>query len=118
MDVKEVIGDVAEKIQKNADVKAVFGEPVEKNGVTVIPVSRVKFCGCGKCGTGESSEAGADGLGMHFKNEPAGYIEIKEGSVQYVEIVNMQKVIMAGIALGAFSVFSLYRLLKKLMDRG
>lgn len=125
MDIKDVIKDVTEKIQKNANVKAVFGEPVEKGNITVIPVSRVSVCGCGCSGFGtcngdeeeKSSKRKGIGMGLHVKNVPVGYIEIDNEGAHFEEIIEQKRIIMLGIGLGAFTIFSFTRLLMKLLKR-
>lgn len=126
MDAKDIIKEVTEKIQKNADVKAVFGEPYEKGTRTVIPVARVSICGCGSNGLGkcsedeetrEKSKGRGMGLGMHVKAVPVGYIEIDEKGAHFEEIIEQKRIIMTKFALGAFAIFSFTRLLMKLLKR-
>ncbi len=124
MNVKEVIEEITEKIQKNATVKAVFGDPVEKGKITVIPVATVSIRG----GGGGSLDSGSDsdengksksrgmGLGVNVKASPVGYIEIDGENARFVEIVQQSKIVFAGIALGAFAVFSLTRMIKKIFN--
>ena len=124
MDAKDVIKEVTEKIQKNANVKAVFGEPYEKGNRTVIPVARVSICGCGGSGSDKSNEDEAKqekskgkgmGFGLHVKAVPVGYIEIDDKGAHFEEIIEQKRIIMAKFVLGAFAIFSFARLLKKLL---
>jgi uncharacterized spore protein YtfJ len=120
MDVKGVISDVTEKIQKSAHVKAVFGEPVERKGITVIPVSRVSVSGGGGGALeGSEEEKGKKGqgmgLGVRAKSTPVGYIEITDSSARFVEITEQKHIIFGGMALGAFAVFTITRLIKKFL---
>ncbi len=76
---------IMEKMGGQAHVTSVFGEPIERNGVTVIPVARLRwFFGAGmgsgpaeapaggaSPGTGEGSGGGGGGGA-----EPVGYVEI------------------------------------------
>lgn len=125
MDVKEIITDVTDKIQKNANVKAVFGDPIEKGNIMVIPVSSVSVYGGGGGGIdtrGEESTPGGAraqgmGLGVKVKTTPVGYIEITNDGARFVEIVQNSKIILRGMALGAFAIFSFTRLLKKLIKK-
>jgi uncharacterized spore protein YtfJ len=118
--VKDIINDVTEKIQKNARVKAVFGEPVEKGKITVIPVARVHVWGFGGGGLDELKDtekrkAGGMGLGIKAKAVPVGYIEINSDEARFVEITEQKRILLWGIGLGAFTVFSLFRFFKKLL---
>jgi uncharacterized spore protein YtfJ len=65
---------LASRIGGHAKVQAVFGEPVERDGVTVIPVARVRW-GVGG-GGGEGPEGSGSGGGGGVTAEPVGYIEI------------------------------------------
>lgn len=50
---------IAETIQTNANARQIFGEPVERNGVTIIPVGRVSWSfGGGGFGHGAGERGG------------------------------------------------------------
>jgi uncharacterized spore protein YtfJ len=74
-----LIERLAELIGAKAGVRAVFGEPVQQGGVTVIPVARVRW---GFGGGGGRSEAAPDGPalgsggGGGVAADPIGYVEI------------------------------------------
>jgi uncharacterized spore protein YtfJ len=57
-----------------ARVQSVFGDPVEREGVTVIPVARVRW-GVGG-GGGAAPEGSGSGGGGGVAADPIGYIEI------------------------------------------
>src|SRR5436190_23956438 len=53
---------MAERVGAKASVRAVFGEPIERNGITIIPVARVRWgfgggAGRGPIAVGPGSEA-------------------------------------------------------------
>jgi uncharacterized spore protein YtfJ len=58
----------------NARVQAVFGDPVERDGMTVIPVARVRW-GVGG-GGGSLPDGSGTGGGGGVVADPVGYIEI------------------------------------------
>ena len=64
-----------------ANAKNIYGEPVERDGVTVIPVAKVGYGFGGGSGKKEKEEGmgGGGGLGMM----PIGYIEIKNGETRF-----------------------------------
>lgn len=129
VNVKEIVKEVTEKIQKNNNARAVFGEPVEKGETLIIPVARMTLWGGGGGGFGELShavkekkeknkdEGGGMGLGIRAKTEPAGYIEVTSGGAQFVEIFEQKRLVFAGIGLGAFAIYSLTRLIGKWMKK-
>jgi len=80
-----------------ASAKAVFGEPVEKDGVTIVPVARVRYGGGGGGGRGagrkKKTDAGdADqvgyGHGGGVQAAPVGYIELSGGQATYRRIAD------------------------------
>jgi uncharacterized spore protein YtfJ len=74
-----LIERLAELIGAKAGVRAVFGEPVQQGGVTVIPIARVRW---GFGGGGGRSDAASNGLasgsggGGGVAADPIGYVEI------------------------------------------
>lgn len=99
-----------------ASVKAVFGEPVEKDGVTIVPVARVRYGGGGGGGRGpgrtKSGEAGdADqvgyGHGGGVQAAPAGYIELSGGRASYRRISDPARPLVIALLfplVGALSI--------------
>ncbi len=81
----DLLERVADKIGMHVGARAVFGEPVERDGVTVIPVAQT-IIGTG-AGSGSSSneEVGAGGGGGAL-SRPLGYIEISGGGARYVPL--------------------------------
>jgi hypothetical protein len=58
----------------HARVQAIFGDPVERDGITVIPVARVRW-GVGG-GGGAAPEGSGSGGGGGVAADPIGYIEL------------------------------------------
>lgn len=64
-----------------AGVKAVFGDPVEREGVTVIPVARVRW-GVGG-GGGAGTEGSGSGGGGGVAADPVGYIDVTSAGATF-----------------------------------
>jgi uncharacterized spore protein YtfJ len=79
---------LADRLGGKASVRAVYGEPVVGEGVTVIPVARVSFGFGGGAGrvaeTSKSGEGGGGGGGAEAR--PLGFIEIKNGAAVFKPI--------------------------------
>jgi uncharacterized spore protein YtfJ len=76
---------VLDRIGLNAGAKAVFGEPIEKHGRTVIPVAQT-IIGTGG-GGGDSEEAGSGvGAGGGALTRPLGFIEITAEQTEFVPL--------------------------------
>lgn len=74
----DFISGLAERIGSAAGVNAVFGEPVEREGVTVIPVARVSW-GFGGGGGEDEGHGGGGGASANAQ----GFIEIEGGHARY-----------------------------------
>jgi uncharacterized spore protein YtfJ len=108
----EVLERLAEKLGSKASVSAAFGEPVTREGITIIPVARVGFGfggGVGKGGRqseiaqGGGGEGGGGGGGVSAA--PVGYIEITDGNAVFkpirdplVDLVVPLATLVAGLA--------------------
>jgi uncharacterized spore protein YtfJ len=80
-----LLASLADRIGARAGVSAVFGEPVERDGRTVIPVAQSMW-GSG-AGSGMSEEDGyGSGGGGGAATRPLGYIEIGAGGAQFVPL--------------------------------
>jgi uncharacterized spore protein YtfJ len=79
---------LAERFGGRACVSAVFGEPVTREGVTVIPVARAAFGFGGGTARGvrrnSSGEGGGGGGGAETR--PLGFIELRDGRATYHRI--------------------------------
>ena len=76
---------LAQQLSTSANVQTVYGTPVERDGVTVIPVARASYGFGGGSGTNPSAAEGSGGgAGMHLS--PVGYIELKQGSSRFYRI--------------------------------
>ena len=83
-----LIERVAERLGGAATAATVYGTPVEREGVTIIPVARVRWAFGGGGGTGESAEGkgGGEGGAGGVSATPAGYIEITSAGASFKPI--------------------------------
>jgi uncharacterized spore protein YtfJ len=91
--------EVMETIERAKDamtVRRVFGEPVEKNGVTVVPAARVQGGAGGGAGEGPEGEGSGSGSGFGVNARPVGAFVIKDDDVQWRPAVDVNKVILGG----------------------
>ena len=72
---------LATQVGGKAGAKAVFGEAIERDGTTVIPVARVRW-GVG-AGGGEGPEGSGSGGGGGVVADPIGYIEITSAGATF-----------------------------------
>ncbi|MGB4861445.1 MAG: spore germination protein GerW family protein [Tepidiformaceae bacterium] len=78
-----IVEMLAERVGLRAAASAVFGDPVERDGVTVIPVAKVRWGFGGGSGRGLDDESGdvgeGSGGGGGAMASPIGFIEIQDG---------------------------------------
>jgi uncharacterized spore protein YtfJ len=86
-------------------VKKVFGDPVEQDGVTVIPVAKV----AGGGGGGEDTE-GNGGGGFGLAAMPAGAYVIKDGEVTWKPAQSPNTRVLGWQLVTAFALFVWWRL--------
>lgn len=86
---QDIIERLADRVGLHAGASAVFADPVERDGVTVIPVAKVRWGFGGGSGRGieEGSETGeigeGSGGGGGVMASPLGFIEIREGRAEF-----------------------------------
>lgn len=114
MDAKELMQELAAKIERAANVKAAFGEPVGQDGV--IPVARVSVRGGGGGGTGDMPEVEGQsgrgrgrglGVGLNIVTTPVGYIKRTAQGAQFVPVVDRNRAILAGAVVAGIGLMAL-----------
>jgi uncharacterized spore protein YtfJ len=107
----ESMNDVQKTIEQAKDTltaKRVFGDPVEKNGVTIIPAARVQGGGGGGTGEGPAGEGKGSGSGFGVNAKPAGAYVIRGDEVVWRPAVDPNKVIV-GAAIVVFAALMVAR---------
>ena len=99
----ELIASIAERVGGHFGVTSVFGAPVEREGVTVIPVAAVRFGFGGGTGSDPATGGEGEGAGGGGSMTAAGYIELKGGRSRFVPIVRPERIV-ALVMLTALAV--------------
>jgi uncharacterized spore protein YtfJ len=82
-----VVDHLARTFGHKASAQTIFGSPVEKEGITVIPVGKVHYgLGGGSGSSDQQGEGSGGGGGMVVS--PVGYIEITEGGSRFKRITS------------------------------
>jgi uncharacterized spore protein YtfJ len=127
---------IAERIGAKASVRAVFGDPIERNGVTIVPVARVRWVfgggagrgpiavGPGPEGEGSASAAAIDegmsgagtGGGGGLTADPLGFLEIGPNGATFKSIASPMPspgfLLAAGLS-GGFLLRGIARLFRR-----
>jgi len=93
------IGTMAEKLGAAARAATVFAEPVERDGLTVIPVAKARW-GFGG-GLGHMKDEHGAGGGGGVTVTPVGFIEIKNGQAEFrrIRTTSLPWMLAGGIGL-------------------
>jgi uncharacterized spore protein YtfJ len=103
----EKVVDVRETIEQAKDamtVKRVFGDPVEKDGVTVIPAARVQGGAGGGGGEAPDGQGAGSGSGFGINAKPVGAFVIKDEEVTWQPAVDVNRAIMGGQVIAALAL--------------
>jgi uncharacterized spore protein YtfJ len=103
------LGTMAEKLGAVARAATVFSEPVERQGVTVIPVAKARWGFGGGIGHHKDDDGAGGGGGVQVT--PVGFIEIKNGQAQFRPIRTAS---LPLLILGGLTSVLLLRQLKRL----
>ena len=121
MDTQAVIKNITEQVEKTANVRTVFGEPIETDGLTLIPVACVRVSGGGgggrKPSEGDKEREGGMGMGLSVMAAPVGFIEVRDGEATMVDIVDKNKIGMAAVVAGGLVLLTTLKLLGWRMRR-
>lgn len=105
MDVQETIA----KARDAVTVKRVYGDPYERNGVTVIPAAAVSGGAGGGSGEGPEPGQAGGGAGFGIQGRPVGAYVIKGDVVRWQPAVDVTRIVTQGLALAAVGIFLLSR---------
>ena len=98
-------------------VNRVFGEPYEKNGVTVIPAAAVRGGAGG--GEGEDEQQGAGmGGGFGMAARPVGAYQIKGDEVTWIPAADTTRVIVIGQVVAIVALLVVRSIFKARSKRG
>lgn len=81
-------------------VRRVFGDPVQVNGTTLVPVARISGGG----GGGGRAEEGGAGYGVNAR--PVGVYVVRDGDAKWRPAIDVNRVILGGqiVAITAIAV--------------
>jgi uncharacterized spore protein YtfJ len=93
MDLREIMGYAAEAAQ----VRRVFGEPIERDGAVVVPVAVIRGGAGGGGGKGPEGEGGEGlGGGYGFIARPAGVFVIRDDHVDWRPALDVNALALGG----------------------
>jgi uncharacterized spore protein YtfJ len=97
-DTAMTIEEILDRAGDQVGVRRVFGEPIEQDGVIVVPVAMVMGGGGGGTGPGsDGEEAAGGGFGVWARG--IGVYEIRDGRVRFVPAVDVVVIGLLSMAL-------------------
>ena len=112
--------DPNELVQQARDaltVKRVFGEPYERDGLTVIPAASIRGAagGGGGEGSGPGGEGSGSGSGSGFGlvAKPAGAFVITGSEVRWRPAVNVNRIVLGGQVVVIMLLFVVRSVLRR-----
>ena len=93
-------------------VKRVFGEPYEKDGVTIIPAARVQ--GGAGAGGGEDPQGQGKGSGSGFgmTARPVGAFIIRDGDLSWRPAVDVNRIILGGQVVAVVALLTVRAIIR------
>ena len=90
------VQDVIARARDTLTVKRVFGEPYEKDGVTIIPAARVLGGAGGGSGEDPQGQGKGSGSGFGLIARPVGAFIIRNGELSWRPAVDVNRIILGG----------------------
>jgi uncharacterized spore protein YtfJ len=109
------LDDLIQGVRDLITVKRVYGEPYEKNGLTVIPAASVRGGGGGGEGRGEGSDphgsGSGSGGGFGMVARPSGAWVIRGDDVTWRPAVDVNRIVLGGQLVGLVAILVAGRVL-------
>jgi len=99
------VQDIMTQARDVLTVKRVFGEPYEKDGLTIIPV--VTLAGGAGGGSGDGTDSTGSGGGFGVGARPVGAYVIKDGAVHWQPALDLNRIILGGQIVGAIMMLAI-----------
>ena len=110
MEVQEVLAQARDSMT----VKRVYGEPYEKDGVTIIPAARVQGgagAGGGEDPQGQGQGRGS-GSGFGVNARPVGAFIIRGGELSWRPAVDVNRIILGGQVVAVVALLTIRAIIK------
>ncbi len=124
MELKDLIQQIKNLVESTSDTKTVYGDPIEKNGSTIIPVSKVSYSGGGGIGKGtgknelgDDAEGEGGGYGISSSIKPIGFIKMNDGKSEFEPIVDINQLLKHIFFFATIGLLIFFRFIIKLKKK-
>jgi uncharacterized spore protein YtfJ len=111
------VNDVITQAGDTLTVKRVFGDPYEKNDLTVIPAAKVQGGAGGGDGEGFEGEGRSSGSGFGGSARPVGAYVIRGDEMTWRPAVDLNKVILGGQVVAIVALLTIRAIVKARASR-
>jgi uncharacterized spore protein YtfJ len=108
MNVTEMLSDAREAMT----VKRVYGDPIEREGLTIVPAADVRG---GGGGGSDAENNGGGGFGLTAR--PVGVYVVKDGQVEWEPAVDASRIAVMGLITGIVALLVLRSVVKAIANR-
>jgi uncharacterized spore protein YtfJ len=110
MEVQDI--DLIAQARDTLTVKRVFGEPYEKDGVTIIPAARVLGGAGGGGGEDQHGQAKGSGSGFGMIARPVGALVIRDGQLSWQPAVDVTRIVLGGQVVAIVALLTIRGIIK------
>jgi uncharacterized spore protein YtfJ len=107
------VQEILTKAQDTVNVTRVYGMPIEKDGLTIIPAASVSGGGGGGGGPAESG----GGVGYGMRARPVGAFVIKDGNVRWEPAIDATRLALRGMLIPIVGMFVARSIVKTIAKR-
>jgi uncharacterized spore protein YtfJ len=107
------VTDILERARDVMSVQRVFGEPINQNGVTLVPVASVRGGGGGGGGPNPQGDGQGGGGGFGLMARPVGAYVIRGDQVEWRPAIDATRLATAGAAVAGLAILTLRTAIKK-----
>ena len=100
------------KAEEAFTVRRVFGDPYEKDGVTVIPAARVQGAVGGGGGEAPGGEGSGTGTGFAMNSKPFGVFVMKDGDVVWRPAIDATRIALGGQLVAIVALLTVRSIVK------
>ena len=111
--LKQLFSTLTETFSQNATIKKVYGDPIETQGKTIVPIAKVSFGFGGGFGGGKNGQENADtpgtdtnkakgeggGMGGGLSAKPLGVLEITPEYTRFIRF-DISRYVVIGAVMG------------------
>ncbi|HEX4908459.1 MAG TPA: spore germination protein GerW family protein [Actinomycetes bacterium] len=108
MDVQELTAQARDALT----VKRVFGEPYEKDGLTIIPAARVQGAVGGGSGEDPQGQGKGSGGGFSVTARPVGAFIVRDGELTWQPAMDVTRIVLGGQLVAIVALLTLRSILK------